>query len=500
MIGWLTRAHRDQRGASLILVTAAILAILGMVALTADIGAGMAERRIDQTGADLSAVSGALETMLTTAPNPLQAAVNQVYTKVNENLDLDPTAAEWTACTDPGALQWRTRTHGLLLGVVGGSDCISFNYGYTKIRVRIPDRDTATTFGRVLNIPTIKTHAFAEAGLNGFGGGGSFPSGALSGTGAGAEICIKTGTGSQVWDSCGSPSTGDFGNFKPYWYGPVDGSNASICNSAEQPLPMARAMADGIDHQFGVFLGTNRINGSQCPGFPGPAFPNMVDSAAGYANQDITRGLVTGGSWPATFFPGRLTRSFTSGYGSATIFTRSVDNRALWTYIDTSLGVPSSCSTAAANPANPATPADYYTALAEMKTCLQDATGQIFSLAIDNTSRLSAVPRFSESALLPSNACCYHIIDYTPIFIQGVYARNNHPTFQCTGTMDNQPDMCVHHPGMTGNLNVNPPGLKLIDSASALILRCQQLPSVVCARVGGGPGGRNLVAQVELTR
>ncbi len=305
--------RNNDRGAVAIIVALCLVLLCGMAALAVDMGFGFRERRFDQAGSDAAALGASLEMVITNQTNPVQAAVNNVYQLVNQNLARTVPQADWTACTDAGALFWKTKFHAATLGTTNGSDCISLSQDFNTLRVRVPLQGVDTTFGAVMGFDEFDVTAVAEAQRNtGWGGGGDFPSGVLSGTGAGTTICIKTGTSGGA-DSCGEPTSGDFGNFRPFFYSAVDGSLASLCVSGEAAVPMARAMADGIDHEFSAYNPVSpnpRVNGKWCQTstVPGPPFPNIVDSAAGYSNNDITQGLVTGGNWPSTTFTGRLTR------------------------------------------------------------------------------------------------------------------------------------------------------------------------------------------------
>jgi hypothetical protein len=359
----------------------------------------------------------------------------------------------------------------------------------------------------------LNVSAAAEAERNtNWGGGGDFPSGVLSGTSVGTTLCIKTGTASSSHDSCGSPSTGDFGNFKPYFYSAVDGQLSTLCVSGEQTFSMSRAMADGIDHEFSGYNPTSpnpRINGQWCmtSGVPGPPFPNMVDSAAGYQNNDITDGLIKGGTWP-TNYAGRLNRGpYVSP--NARVFNYQIDNRPLWDYIDdtldfspSALNLPS-CEAARNRPAV-VTLADHTAARTELLDCLTaaDAAGaSIFTSAIFDTPRLAHAPLYWETALLGSNACCYHIKGIVPIFIQSVYARSDHVTFTCSGEFDDTvPGMCIHHPGLEGAMGVGPAGLQKVDSASALVLSCSLLPAGTCPVLQDGTTPLNFLYDLQLTR
>jgi hypothetical protein len=498
---------KDQQGATALVVALCLTLLFGMLALAVDIGFGFRERRSDQTGADASALGGSLEMVITDASNPVQAAIDKIYAMVDENLGRTVPLADWDACTDGGALFWMTKSDSGMLGTTNGSDCISLSENFNTLRVRVPIQEVPTLFATVMGFNSIPTSAAAEAERNtDWGGGGDFPSGVLSGTSAGTSICIKTGTSGGA-DSCGEPTSGDFGNFLPYFYSQVDGSLASLCRSGETSAHMARAIADGLDHELSAYqpLAPNpRVNGQWCQtsSVPGPPFPNIVDSAAGYHNDDITQGLVSGGTWP-TSFTGRLTRG-PYATSSSQIFGYNIDNRPLWDYIDDSTAstISMNCVNAANRPATIA-PADYPAAMAETLACISDAEAlgaSLFTTDILLTHRLAHSPLYYETVLAGNNADPYHIKGLVPIFIQSVFARSEHVTFTCVGFDTSRPGMCIHHPGLVGDMGVGPKGLQKVDSASAIVLSCALLPSGTCPTLQDGTGPLNFLYDLQLTR
>ncbi len=441
-----------------------------------------------------------MELLVSAAADPLQEAVDQVKLLVDTNLERTVAQTEWDACQDSQALQWQSNDP--LLAITGGSACISFGTNddgaaFSKIRVKIPEQQVGTTFGRLFGADFLTTSAFAEVTLEGGGASGAFPSGIFAGTSAGATTCIKTGTGAANRESCGDPSTGDFGNFQPYFYSEVSpGNPTSLCTSGNQSAPLSRAMADGVDHPLGIITGSApRVNGARCPQVPGPALPNRVDSKAGYSNADITNGLIKGTNWDGVF-TGRLTRSFTGG---ATVFGYDIDNKPLWTYILSDPGLHPTCQ--AARDADPATWAtDYANIMDDLVFCIGVETGQLFGDDIGNTARLASVPRYAQAAALPANSCCYDIIDFEPVFIQGVWT-NNGPQWTCDGEIVSVAgDYCKHEPGLNGSISIAAVGQQRIDSASAIVLKCEHLPEDVCQELTTGGGSTGIFSTLQLTR
>jgi hypothetical protein len=481
---------RFERGATAIIVALCLLLFMGMAAFAIDLSAAKNERRLDQNGADSSVLAGALEYAL---GGSAQAIIDDAKAYVATNVRSVPDS-EWASCVDTGALPVLSSS---IPGVVNASPCISFQFNQddSLMRVRVPNQNTPTTFGRVLGIAGLQTFAAAEATIYETSNG-AFPSGVFSGTGNGAEVCIKTGT-SGGRDSCGASTTGDFGNFNPYFYTELGGG--SLCTSGNQPQPLSRAMADGLDHRLGTTptMPGDRENGDDCPGFPGPLNPNQVDSGGGYSNTDITNGLIFGETWPGTnSFTGRLTRGpYVSS--SISIFGENIDNQPLWEYIDPSLADSAECQ--AAVTLNPTTVPEFLAAEDTMQSCLAAETDQLFTADIANTPRLATVPMYHQAGPLPSNSCCYDILDFVPIFIQGLWT-NNGAQWTCTGVFVD-PGFCMHEPGMGGSVDRSGgPGQKRVDSASALVIGCHHLPLPLCQTISSGGSAGNQFYILELTR
>ena len=284
-------------------------------------------------------MGGAIELLVSTAADPLQEATDQAKALVDANLNLSLPQSDWDSCQDPDALEWISSDPAL--NIAGGSNCISFGADSFWHRFlqdpseESPSQQVATSFGSGIGC-RLPDHLSLRRGDAQRGRSKRrLPIRRLCGHAGGAEVCIKTGTGANNKTSCGDPSTGDFGNFQPYFYYEINPASnpKSECTSGNQSDPLSRAMADGLDHRLGIITGSApRINGDNCPQVPGPALPNRVDSKAGYSNTDITNGLIKGNNWDGPF-DGRLTRSNTSGYGTATVFNEDLDNRPLWTYI-----------------------------------------------------------------------------------------------------------------------------------------------------------------------
>ncbi len=517
---------QSDRGATAVTVAITMVVIMGMAAVAIDAGGGFVERRLDQNTADTGVLSAGVELIVS---GDVQTAIDSVKAIVDNNLDRTVTNADWAACADSSALAIPSNT---IPGVVGGSNYISFGdnddgVAFAKIRVRVPNQTSPSFFARVLGFGDLITSAAAEAQLDGFDESGAFPAAVFDGAGGGDTFCIKTGTGSANAESCGAPTTGDFGNFQPYFYTEINPGNPStLCTSGNQPAPLARSVADGIDH----FLGTSpgipgaRRNGGDCPGFAGPAYPNRVDSGSGYSNTDITRGMILGGNYDGNY-TGRLTRTLWGApYGTARVFGEWIDNRPLWSYIDTSTITMAShpaCWTASTGPdahddyTDPVKELAFTTAHAAMRRCLQGANAMppepnppdsLFEADLYTTKRLTIVPKYHQTAPIGNNSCCYDIKEFVPVFLDGIWTKIG-PQWTCNNGIVNDPaaGICKHEPGRTGTLTVGAVGQRRIDSASAIVLTCEVLPGVdepeeKCKKVETGSGTATVFLNLFLTR
>ena len=505
----------DDRGATALIIAGAMVLIMGVLAIAIDIGFGQAERRIDQTGADAAALAGSLELVISDAPDGLVAALDRVYEIVDTNLGRTVGYAMWAGCTDSDALFYTTLSD---LGASNGSDCVSLSEDFNTFRVRVPDQALETYFSGVIGSNSITVNAAAEAERNAeFGGGGNVPFYVLDGTSVGAELCIKTGTSGS--SSCGSSSSGNFGDFEPYFYGAVGGDLSTICDKGNTPNPLARAVAMGVDHEFSRFSpypgGTERVNGSWCDsGVPGPLLPNTIQPGGGYVPNEITDGLVKGATWPtAQSFPGRLRRSDSlvtaQDVGAATIFGFQIDNRPLWDYIDQSLvnGKPD-CMAFDVTLAGHATDlADYQTRRDTLIACMNDALDdmpsptRIFSAELLDTPRLGAAPMIHEGFPPPNNSFKMHIQGLSPVFIESVYATITTPHFSCSPNMDNAAGICIHRAGIDGAMSVSSPGQRVFQSAGAMVLDCALLPEGTCPSLQDPTGGGlTFLYDLQLTR
>lgn len=538
----VSQTCHEQRGVSALLVAGSMLLLMGMAAIAIDLGAAYNERRQDQSAADAAALAAGLELIL---GNQELDAVTEAKALVDENLGRvlhDPSApatdTAWINCTDPGALNSTN-----VPGLDPSQPCISFGDGpngqaFGKIRVRVPDQTTATTFGRILGVLAIDTFAIAEVDLVPLLEQGAFPASVFNGAPAGGTVCIKTGTGSSNQTSCGDPSTGNFGSFNPYFYREVNPTNpASICNSGGSVEALGYVMSNGLDHSLGIAPGENQgtaVNGATCPGSPGPINPDRVRSGSGYSNDDVTKGLISGGTFDSTPYVGRLTKppsvddpsdDWSGNHGTITVFGENLDNRPLWTFLDSTQAVLADaaitadtapgplfdrCEQASQGPnsisdTDPLSQEwqDFTDAEAHLVACLTAYANLtagdvledgIFVELLFDSPRLTIVPEYHQSAPIGNNACCYDLADFRPVYLNSIWTANG-PQWTCDGAVESVPgDFCRHDPGREGTITINAAGQRRVNSANAIVLNCDMLagvdaPAEKCKKIeviGGG--------------
>ena len=500
-----SRSNRES-GVSALILASSLLLLMGMAAVTVDLGAAFNERRQDQSSADAAALAAGVEILI---GNSYEEAVAAAKSFVDQNLGRTLTAAQWSQCTDTDHVGLTTRE--AANGLDPSQPCISFGQSaggqaFSHIRVRVPVQETPTTFGRVLGVFTLQTSAAAEVELVPLLGQGAFPASVFNGTAAGTTVCIKTGTGSANQTSCGDPSTGNFGNFRPYFYTEIHPSNPnSMCNDGSSVNALGFIMSNGLDHSLGIAPGAGlgtRVNGDSCPGQSGPINPDRVRSGSGYSNNDVTQGLISGGTWDSTPYVGRLTKPtpWSGSYGAATIFTRPVDNRPLWTFIDPAQAlladvavnvatpqVPAfaACSAAAAGPSFITTLAEepaFETAQAALTQCLTAFAGLpippadgLFVEALFDSPRLTIVPEYHQLVPIGNNSCCYDLKGSQPVYLNSVWTAHG-PQWTCSPAMSTASgDYCRHDPGRAGSITINAAGQQRVASASAIVLNCDLL-------------------------
>jgi hypothetical protein len=132
-----------------------MVVLLVLTALVIDIGLKKQVRRQAQNGADAAALASA-NVIYTTGTPDFTTAVSTAKTYAYSNSGTK--LAEWTSCSDSGALAYRPDS-------AIGNTCISFDSGAkpTIVRVTLPNRSVPYFFGGVTGTSSANVSASAEA-------------------------------------------------------------------------------------------------------------------------------------------------------------------------------------------------------------------------------------------------------------------------------------------------------------------------------------------------
>ncbi|QIK76875.1 Tad domain-containing protein [Nocardioides piscis] len=151
------RRQRTEEGAVAVLTVLLCLALFGIAAIVVDLGNAQMQRRIAQNAGDSAALAGGNAMFNSAAPYVPDLVNAETAAKDYALKNHGITAAEWSACVDPGALSTPSST-----------PCISFEVTPTiaRVRVKIPTRDAGATFARIIGVNTLDVSAFARSTLN----------------------------------------------------------------------------------------------------------------------------------------------------------------------------------------------------------------------------------------------------------------------------------------------------------------------------------------------
>lgn len=486
------RLHVEERGATAVLVAASLFMLMGFAALVVDIGAGMNERRQDQSAADVAALAGAVEAKLLGAPSDV---VVEALEYVRNNLDTTYSDPEWEAlwlgCSDPEKDQapldiyhFQPQPTPSTWTAAGTLDCISVS-GLGYFRVMIPEQIVPTTFGRVLGVSAINVDASAIARLAQAGVGGILPFGLASDVNDGEHTCLSSGPTGLADDPCVGSDSGNFGTLKGRMFGTPDPDNAGSylippnCNSSPLSDVLAVNIAAGMDHWVTLAADANPANETRDQCFN--AGVDTLNTDVGFPNNGAEEGLATG---PVSFSLQPRLQQGPSGDRS-TRFGFQLNDIPIWEYLVDQLrdddpsndpAVPDSCggfTNLAADvydwdkdgSTTDAVEVDWDgdgsndapESWEHLAACFEDyvsdsstavifcrsdavptATGCSAGLGIDVSPRFAYVPQFFEDDL-GSGSSWLHIQRFRAIFLQGTWWKQGnqwkvfHPGEDCPG-------------------------------------------------------------------
>jgi Flp pilus assembly protein TadG len=402
----------------LVLLTITLVVLVGIVALSVDIGGAYAQRRKMQNGADAAAL-GAAQNLPDRSGATAQAQSLGSGNLPNFTLD-------WAGCADTPPAGF-TANPG-----VPSSACVTFNRSFTRVRVRIPRQSFATLFGGILGYANTSTSTVATAQVAGVGNGGLLPFVLFAGAPDGMA-CLDTGGGTPA--SCPGGS-GFFGELDYLQYGNDDLGTTPSCANGGAAARFAENTAMGADHFYSA--DPNATINDDCVN----SGPNMVGQATGN-QQFLDEGLVSGGPFPDgnNARLQRVPTDWPGGWPTATENGVTVDNRPLWTFIDPALqgsgSVPASCWPSAFTVVPDAAAGDLL-----LSACIHDYgaggyTTPVFSrndgpsedpldiFDIQSSPRFSYVPQVVNSAPNSSGCSnCLRIEKFRSVFVQAVMANN----------------------------------------------------------------------------
>lgn len=257
--------NRDDRGATAITIAISMLVLMGFTAITIDGGLAYGDRRVLASAADV----GALAALQFARPSLID-----VFSACDTTVSLEDQAAcrgaeeaiEVVNGTLPGRFallnDWKncldlTKPVEFTIDAnVGGTPipCISFTANFSKSRVKMPDTDLPTTFGRLIGFNSITTGANAEAG-NDLSSFTRVKPWAQGQTGADSDqVCLMANSANSLTiPPCDGPASGNFGKLDIALYGEgLFGTGffgtPQICGPSMSKLKMATNIIVGADH------------------------------------------------------------------------------------------------------------------------------------------------------------------------------------------------------------------------------------------------------------
>lgn len=426
----LRRPIDSERGATAIIVASAMLVLLGFAAFAVDISAARNEQRLDQSAVDAAVLAVGVEFVL---GGSAQDAVDEILEYVDTNLAQPVPKSDWASCADDQPLDETAAD----LGLDPPTRCISFGHETTRrfarLRVRLPDRETQTTFGRVLGVEALETSAVAEIEIAPTLEVDLFPAGLPADTESGDTVCLPTATEPSADPAEHCPSVSDIAlAFDP-----------GGCNAAS----ITDAMRDGFTQVLGRYAGDERF---LCGPNQEP-FENTVVGLTEFSVSSLEEGLVEG-------------RLRAPGNG-AVVAGDPIDNTPLWTFISPSIAT-GPCFDARSGPESIDDPAQVpalEAARADMRACLANPPSELFTPTIYESPRLVLVP------LLDGDG---HILGFAPAYLDSIWTRFDPATDTCDPVfdMDEAEGWCRHDPGRRGTSS------QKATSASLIVLSCDALP------------------------
>jgi hypothetical protein len=442
--------RRSQEGGAVLVIFAlSMVMFFGFMALAVDASHAFVERRSSQSIADIAVVGGALQTIPNSATKE-QKLVDEVLRLVEVNLGVSmstATGSPWDVCNDadPLPITWTSSS------LAGPSNCISWEPGFTTVRVNVPRRDIDTYFGGLIGINSISVGAAAEAEVDAEGGSGVLPFGVL-GNAPDSILCLKTGSGNGVPEDCKDNASGNFHyiDFKTFGNGAIP--TTPECGQANKGERLKENIAHGVDHDLYVgdptVPGRNYFDADVCDGEPpiiyDPVLPlippddgirewpdagfwsgsTAASTETGTVSGVVLDGLVQGVTVSGRTYEGRLAVP-----GGASYKGVAIDDVGLWNHL-TSTAL-STCEPLAAEVVTPPTlPAwgdiDTIDTEDEVISCINYhesvGTGIIFDTdSLKGSVRYGWVPILHQTSWPSGTSSPVSFQTFQPMYIQTMY-------------------------------------------------------------------------------
>ena len=353
------QANRGDRGATAITIAISMLVLMGFTAITIDGGLAYGDRRVLASAADVGALAalqfarpslivggsacGAGSLTEQAACRGAEEAMEVVLGTLSDRFD----DAAWWACLDPN----KPAEFTIDATVTNPIPCISFTENFSKSRVKMPDTDLPTTFGRLIGFNSIRTGAAAEVEILS-GAVASVQPWAIGPTGAAAnQVCLMSNPANPLdIFPCNGPVSGNFGKLDLALYGgrPMITGTPTICGNAMPVTKMATNIVVGSDHDLEAWLppGGPIVNDFASCSILSLRI-NEVRTQTGNAEKGIYKGYFDGIGMPVR--EGRLMcKGSASNFGDEDLlaaleskscvrvgnaFPENLDNTPLWSYI-----------------------------------------------------------------------------------------------------------------------------------------------------------------------
>ena len=455
------QVNREDRGATAITIAISMLVLMGFTAITIDGGLAYGDRRVLASAADVGALAAlqfarpslidvfsACDTTVSLEDQAACRGAEEAMEVVNGTLPGRFSLDDWEfdSCSDP------TKPPEFMIDAnVGGTaiPCISFTENFSKSRVKMPDTDLPTTFGRLIGFNSIRTGAAAEAGILS-GAVASVQPWAIGPTGAAADqVCLMSNPANPLdIVPCNGPVSGNFGKLDLALYGgrPLITGTPTICGNAMPVTKMATNIVVGSDHDLEVWLSPSGpiVNDFATCSILTVRI-NEVRTQTGNAENGIYKGYFDGISMPER--EGRLMcKGSISNFGVedplaaleskscvrvGDAFPEDLDNTPLWSYI----------TSYASNNVSGCSVVTFTRQL--MEICISNwpmnppVNESLFTDEIVYSPRFSAVPILISNPGIGSGD--FRIKEFRPIYVSTLY-------LSCAAKKCD----IVHSPGETG--------------------------------------------------